>query len=197
MGRISSSLTIIVAWSKPPTAIFKGVTWQRCQAHFTRNITSASPQALQKEIAEQVRLILTAPDVPTARVLLNACLERYDDRAPQAMQIREEGFDHATAILVLPSRYRRRLRTTNSEERLNQELRRRERVIRIFPNRASALRLLGAVLMEQHEQWSTGRTHLDMTKYHQWCAARDALSGRETATVTRSCTLDALLVPSP
>ncbi len=153
---------------------FQGVTWQRCQAHFTRNIAAASPQALQAEIAEQVRLILTAPDVATARVLLNTCLERYEARAPQAMQILEEGFDHATAVLVLPSRYRQRLRTTNSEERLNQELRRRERVIRIFPNRASALRLLGAVLMEQHEQWSTGRKYLDIAEYHQWRAARDA-----------------------
>jgi putative transposase len=151
---------------------FQGVTWQRCQAHFTRNIAAATPQALQHELAEQVRLILTAPDVMTARVLLNACLERYEERASHAMQILEEGFDHATAILVLPSRYRRRLRTTNSEERLNQELRRRERVIRIFPNRPSALRLLGAVLMEQHEQWSTGRKYLDMAEYYQWCAAR-------------------------
>jgi transposase-like protein len=86
----------------------------------------------------------------------------------------EDGFDAATAVLVLPSGYRRRLRTTNSQERLNQELRRRERVVRIFPNRTAAIRLLGAVLLEQHEQWSTGRKYLDMNAYHQWCAARDA-----------------------
>jgi putative transposase len=153
---------------------FQGVTWQRCQAHFTRNLAAAAPQALHTEIAEQVRSILTAPDLATARVLLNACLERFEARAPQAMQILEDGFDAATAVLVLPSCYRQRLRTTNSEERLNQELRRRERVVRIFPNRAAAIRLLGAVLLEQHEQWSTGRKYLDMDAYHQWCAARDA-----------------------
>jgi putative transposase len=153
---------------------FQGVTWQRCQAHFTRNIAAASPQSVQREIVEQLHLMLTAPDLATAWVLLRACLERYEERAPQAMQMLEEGFDHATAILVLPNRYRRRLRTTNSEERLNQELRRREQVIRIFPNRASAVRLLGAVLLEQHEHWSTGWKYLDMAEYHQWCAARAA-----------------------
>jgi len=66
------------------------------------------------------------------------------------------------------------LRTTNSQERLNQELRRRERVVRIFPNRAAALRLLGAVLLEQHEQWSTGRKYLEMDEYHEGVAARAA-----------------------
>jgi transposase-like protein len=158
---------------------FQGVTWQRCQAHFTRNLAAAAPPALQAEIAEQVRPILTAPDLATARVLLNACLERYEERAPQAMQILEDGFDDATAVLVLPSGYRQRLRTTNSEERLNQELRRRECVVRIFPNRAAAIRLLGAVLLEQHEQWSTGRKYLDMDAYHQWCAAREAAKNEE------------------
>ena len=161
---------------------FQGVTWQRCQAHFTRNIAAAAPQALQAAIAEQVRPILTAPDLATARMLLNACLERFESRAPQAMQILEEGFDDATAILVLPSGYRRRLRTTNSEERLNQELRRRERVVRIFPNRPAAIRLLGAVLLEQHEQWTTGRKYLEMDAYHLWVAARDAIQqGGRTA----------------
>ncbi|MEX1336791.1 transposase, partial [Hydrogenibacillus schlegelii] len=66
----------------------------------------------------------------------------------KAVKVLEEGFDDVTAVLVLPDRYRRRLRTTNGVERLNEEIRRRERVIRIFPNRESVIRLLGALLME-------------------------------------------------
>jgi putative transposase len=74
--------------------------------------------------------------------------------------------------LALPEPYRRRLRTSNGVERLNEEVRRRERVIRIFPNRESTIRLLGAVLMERHEQWSTGHRYLDMGSYWHWRSER-------------------------
>ncbi|BFH17755.1 hypothetical protein PMJ10TS2_73830 [Paenibacillus melissococcoides] len=70
--------------------------------------------------------------------------------------------------MSIPEKYRKRLRTTNSQERLNEEVRRRERVIRIFPNRDSAYRLLGALLMEIDEKWSNGRKYLDMTDYLEW-----------------------------
>ncbi len=84
------------------------------------------------------------------------------------MEILEDGFDDAVAVLNLPARYRKRLRTTNGQERLNQEIRRRERVIRIFPNRESALRLIGALLMEQDEAWSTGKKYFEMDEYWEW-----------------------------
>ncbi|MEV2310991.1 transposase, partial [Paenibacillus larvae] len=85
-----------------------------------------------------------------------------------AMGVLESGFDDATAVLMLPERYRKRLRTTNSVERLNEEVRRRERVIRIFPNRESVIRLIGALLMEQDEKWAAGKKYLDMTEYMEW-----------------------------
>ena len=71
-------------------------------------------------------------------------------------------------MLVLPEQYRMWLRTTNGMERLNGEIRRQERVIRIFPNEASALRLIGAALTEQHKVWSTGKRYFDMTEYFEW-----------------------------
>jgi putative transposase len=73
----------------------------------------------------------------------------------------------------LPLYYRTRLRTTNGVERLNDAIRRRERVIRIFPNRDSALRLLGALLLEQDEAWTTGHRSLDMTSYGQWRTSQE------------------------
>ena len=83
------------------------------------------------------------------------------------MDVLENGFDDATAVLELPKRYRTKLRTTNSLERVNQEIRRRERVIHIFPNRESSLRLIGAFLLEYDEKWS-GKRYLDMTDYVEW-----------------------------
>ena len=80
----------------------------------------------------------------------------------------ENGFDDATVVMALPEVYRQRLRSTNILERLNQEVRRRERVIRIFPNTDSAMRLLGALLMEQDELWSTGRLYFKMEQYQDW-----------------------------
>jgi len=69
---------------------------------------------------------------------------------------------------MLPERYRRKLRTTNLVERLNEEIRRRERVIRIFPNEESAIRLIGALLLEKDEDWTTGRRYMDMIDYIEW-----------------------------
>ena len=101
-------------------------------------------------------------------MLLNETMKAFEEKAPKAMRILESGFDDATAVLAFPERYRKRLRTTNSVERLNEEIRRRERVIRIFPNRKSVIRLLGALLMEQDEKWASGRKYLDMEEYLSW-----------------------------
>jgi putative transposase len=147
---------------------FQGTSWQRCQTHFSRNILAGCPNALQSGLAAQLRLVFEAPDLATARTQRDAILTAYEDRAASAMTTLENGFDDATAVLALPEPYRKRLRTTNSLERLNQEIRRRERVIRIFPNRESALRLIGAVLMEQDELWSTGHRYFRMEPYWAW-----------------------------
>jgi hypothetical protein len=89
---------------------------------------------LQEELYPRVRAILDAPDMDTAWLLLEHVLESYESKAAKAMRILEAGFEDATAVLMLPERYRKRLRTINEMERINEKIRRRERVIRIFPN---------------------------------------------------------------
>lgn len=158
----------------------QGVAWQRCQTHFMRNVLDASPKGLKDEIHSHVRAILEAPDPETARMLLKQTIAAYEEKAAKAMRILESGFDDATAILSLPEKYRKRLRTTNSVERLNEEVRRRERVIRIFPNRESVIRLIGALLMEQDEKWAAGKKYLDMTEYLEWRENRPKSASKVT-----------------
>jgi len=136
--------------------------------HVTANILSAAPKDVQRELKSHLRGLLTAATPQAARALLQTVHTTFATRAPHALEILDAGFEDAIAVLALPEPYRVRLRTTNAQERLNEELRRRERVIRIFPNRASALRLLGALLLEWDEQWATGKRYLTMDLYWQW-----------------------------
>jgi transposase-like protein len=158
----------------------QGVTWQRCQTHFMRNIMNAAPKELKNEIYTHVRAILEAPDPETARILLQQTIASFGEKAARAIRTLETGFDDATAVLGLPEKYRKRLRTTNSVERLNEEVRRRERVIRIFPNRESVVRLIGALLMEQDEKWAAGRKYFDMAEYLEWRKDRPKSSAKVT-----------------
>jgi putative transposase len=147
---------------------FQGVLWQRCQTHFIRNIMDATPKSLQEEIYTRIRTILDAADPQTSRLLLNQTVTMYDTKTSNAIAILKAGFDDATAIWELPKKYLRRLRTTDIIELLNKEFRRRERVIRIFPNQTSTIRMIGALLMEFNDQWAGGKKYLDMPEYLEW-----------------------------
>jgi len=128
----------------------------------------ACPKSLQGKLHARVKHILEAPDTDTARKLLDEAVTEFERLAPKAIERLEAGFEDAMAIMALPECVRRRLRTTNAVERLNREIRRRERVIGIFPNKESALRLIDAVLVEIDESWTTGNRYLDMTEYLLW-----------------------------
>ncbi|MGI6706286.1 MAG: IS256 family transposase [Clostridia bacterium] len=146
---------------------FQGASWQRCQTHFSRNMLDRTPKALQSEINEDLRQLYEAVDLESARKIRDQIIQRYENEASKATALPDEAFDDITAVLALPLKYRKRLRTTNGVERLNQEIRRRERVLRIFPNAASVIRLMGALLMDQDEKWQTGRKYFDMQLYYQ------------------------------
>lgn len=122
---------------------------------------------MQPGLKEELRQLYEAIDKKSAIDVRNRIFAEYEDKAPKAVALLDEAFDDITAVLILPLKYRKRLRTTNGVERLNQEIRRRERVIRIFPNEASVIRLMGALLMEQSEKWQTGRKYFDMDLYYQ------------------------------
>jgi transposase-like protein len=144
---------------------FQGALWQRCQVHFIRNILGHSARHHRKDIANDLKLIFQAEDRDTAMKLSKAFMEKYSEKAQKAVDNFERGFEDALTILSLPQVYRKRLRTSNLAERMNEEIRRRQRVIRIFPNEASALRLIGAILADTYEEWQSGVRYFDMTEY--------------------------------
>jgi putative transposase len=96
-------------------------------------------------------------------------LETYQDKAPTVMGCLELGLDAALTVLQLPEHYRQPLRTTNLAERMNEEIRRRERVIRIFPNTQATIRLIDALLAEKQEDWCTGKKYFDMQEGYCIC----------------------------
>lgn len=144
---------------------FQGAVWQRCQTHFSRNVLDKAPKKYQPELRDSLNRIYNAKDEKDARELLAKTIQEFEGVAPKASRILEEGFDDVIAVMYLPEKYRRKLRTSNGLERLNEEIRRRDRVIRIYPNEASAIRLIGAILMEVDERWTSGRKYMDMQAY--------------------------------
>lgn len=147
---------------------FPGLIWQRCQAHFRRNVLDRTPSGYRDRMHQILDQLLEAPSQKEAQSRFEEIADELEKRAEAALEVLEEGLIDATAVLALPGKYRRRLRTTNMVERFIEEIRRREKVVRIFPNRESAYRLVGALCAETHEEWSTGRRYLDMNEYFDW-----------------------------
>ena len=137
-------------------AVFGSVPWQRCQFHLQQNAGQYVPTVdMRAPVAAAIRAIFNAPDMEEAEHLLSKFLDHYRETAPKLVEWAEENLPQGFAVFNFPASHRRRLRTTNLVERLNEEIRRRTRVARLFPNEASCLRLVTAVVMEIAEDWQT------------------------------------------
>jgi len=142
-------------------AVFGGIPWQRCQFHLQQNAQSYVPHKdMQKEVAEDIRAIFTAPDRPRAEDYLKKAIEKYQKTASKLADWLERNIPEGLTIFSFPAAQRRLIRTTNGLERLNREIRRRTRVISIFPNEAACLRLVSAILMETSDEWEGGKIYL-------------------------------------
>ena len=142
-------------------AVFGGVPWQRCQFHLQQTAQAYVPrQDMKKEVAAALRAVFSAPSLHEAKRLLGETVQRYRSVAPKLATWMEENVPEGLMVFAFPAAHWRLLRTTNGLERLNQEIRRRTRVARLFPNEASCLRLVTAVVMEISEEWETGRAYL-------------------------------------
>jgi len=141
----------------------QGAAWQRCQCHFVRNLLSYAPKGQKQDLHRELRAIFDAPSLTVARSFPAETVTKWEKTRPEVAERLEEAQDDVLSCFHFPAPHRRRIRATKALERLNQEIRRRTRVVRIFPNREAALRLITALCVEQSEEWETGRRYLDMS----------------------------------
>lgn len=137
---------------------FLNVSWQRCQVHFIRNILNKTPKKNTKEFREDLKALFKITDINLARKMKEEIFNKYeeDKKYQKSLETLDEGFEDSFAYLN-EEQVHSRIRTTNSLERLNEEIRRREKVIRVFPNERSAIRLIGAILIDINEEWITAQ----------------------------------------
>ncbi len=142
-------------------AVFGGVPWQRCQYHLQQNAQAYVPRKeMQSEIAGDIRMVFNAPDRTTANAYLTRIVQKYAKSASRLAEWLEKTIPEGLTVFAFPAAHQRRLRTSNSLERVNRELDRRTTVVSIFPNEASCLRLVSAVLIELDEAWQDERIYL-------------------------------------
>lgn len=139
-------------------AVLGSVPWQRCQFHLQQNAGAYVPrQAMRAEVAAEIRAMFNATDRPSAEQFLQAAIQKYAVSAPRLSAWLEDNLAEGFTVFDFPLEHRRTIRTTNSLERINKEIRRRTRVVGVFPNEASCLRLVSALLMETSQEWQIGK----------------------------------------
>ncbi len=147
---------------------FQGAAHQRCQVHYTRNLLGMVSLVRRKKLASDLRAIFASPDREQAMDIASSVAKKWREQGNEKVAGHlEEHVEERLSCLEFPESHRRRIRTTNGLERLNQETKRRTRVVRIFPNRRSCLRLVSALAVEQSEEWITGRRYLDMEEFDE------------------------------
>lgn len=141
-------------------AVLGSVPWQRCQFHLQQNAGAHVPRkGMRFEVAADIRAMFSASDRKSAEEKLQSAIQKYAQSAPQLSAWMEENLAEGFTVFDFPLEHRRTIRTTNSLERINKEIRRRTKVVGVFPNEASCLRLISALLMEISEEWQIGKRY--------------------------------------
>lgn len=144
-------------------AVFPSVPWQRCQFHLQQNAQAYVPkQSMKKEVAENIRNIFNTPNREEAYRLLGLVVTKYEKSAPQLSQWMESSIPEGLTVFNFRSGHRCRLRTSNMPERVNREIKKRTKIVSIFPSAESCERLVTAILIEIAEEWESGKKYLSM-----------------------------------
>ena len=139
-------------------SVLGSIPWQRCQFHLQQNAGAYVPkQSMRVEVAADIRAMFNAPDRKTAEQYLQSAIQKYAISAPRLSAWMEENLSEGFTVFDFPLEHQRSIRTTNSLERINKEIKKRTRVVGVFPNEKSCLRLISAKLMEISEEWQIGK----------------------------------------
>jgi putative transposase len=141
-------------------AVLPGASWQRCRTHFLRNLLCRVPKSAQGMAATLVRSVFAQPDAASTLTQHARIVDQLAERFPAAAELLADAAADLLAFTCFPKEHWRQLWSNNPQERLNKELRRRTDVVGIFPNRAAVIRLVGAVLAEQHDEWAVARRYM-------------------------------------
>jgi putative transposase len=159
---------------------FQGASHQRCQIHYQRNLLGMVSHIKRKELGVDLRAIFAAPAREEALRIASSVANKWRGKGIEKVaEHLEEHIEECLSCLDFPESHRRRIRTTNGLERLNQEIKRRTRVVRIFPNRESCLRLVKALAVEVSEEWVTGRRYLDMEELREHRGLEELVESEE------------------
>ena len=157
--------------------VFGGASWQRCRTHFMRNLLTRVPKSAEALVATTVRTIFQQPPAEAVHAQHARVVEQLEARFPEAAAMLAEA-PEVLAFTACPVAHWKQVWSNNPQERLNREIRRRTDVVGIFPNRAAVVRLVGAVLAEQHDEWAVARRYMTMvTLLHP--PGREVTSGEE------------------
>ncbi|MBW1880490.1 MAG: IS256 family transposase, partial [Deltaproteobacteria bacterium] len=143
--------------------VLVGTTWQRCTIHFRRNVFSSVPRNAQDLVLGAVRTVFQQTDYESAKVAMGHAIELVEARYPKAADLMREAEDDVLAYMAFPKAHWRQIHSTNPLERLNKEIRRRTRVVGIFPNDDALVRLVGMLLIEQNDEWLVGRRYFSLS----------------------------------
>ena len=154
---------------------FQGVVWQRCQVHFVRNLLNHTGARDKAAVLAQVKTVTEAPTLTAARKAVGEAAEALGRRMPKAAELLDHCAEEILAVYQLPERHRKRMRSTNLLERVNQEIKRRTRVIRIFPNEQACVRLVSTLMIELNQEWME-RIYLNMEDCPELVGATPAAS---------------------
>ena len=144
--------------------VFPSVPWQRCHVHLQQNAQSYVPkQSMKKAVANDIKAIFTAPNLAEAQRLLQITTDKHQDKAPALSEWMETNIPEGLTVFDFPQAHWKKLRTSNLAERVNKEIKRRTRIVGIFPNCESCLGLVTALLVEMDEEWAQGRSYLNVS----------------------------------